>query len=80
LHLGPDDGIVVVRWKIDGFCGAEFPNDDTDPRAAKRPRTMTTAEYLRTPESLLPTELAYGLLRVADSPTPRHQSAVKGFC
>ena len=40
---------------------------------------MTTAEYLRTPESLLPTELAYGELRVAESPSPRHQSAVKAF-
>jgi Uma2 family endonuclease len=40
---------------------------------------MTTAEYLRTPQSLLPTELAHGVLRVADSPSPRHQSAVKAF-
>lgn len=40
---------------------------------------MTTAEYLRTPESLLPTELAYGELRVADSPTPYHQAAVLDF-
>jgi Uma2 family endonuclease len=40
---------------------------------------MTTAEYLRTPQSLLPTELAHGVLRVADAPSPRHQSAVKAF-
>jgi Uma2 family endonuclease len=40
---------------------------------------MTTAEYLRTPETLLPTELVYGVLRVVDSPSSRHQSAVKAF-
>jgi Uma2 family endonuclease len=37
---------------------------------------MTTAEYLRTPETVLPRELAYGELRVADSPTTSHQRAV----
>jgi Uma2 family endonuclease len=37
---------------------------------------MTTAEYLRTPESLVPTELIYGRLRVAESPLPRHQAVV----
>jgi Uma2 family endonuclease len=37
---------------------------------------MTTEEYLRTPETLAPTELVYGALRVADSPMPRHQAAV----
>lgn len=37
---------------------------------------MTTAEYLRTPESLVPTELIYGNLRVAESPLPRHQAVV----
>jgi Uma2 family endonuclease len=37
---------------------------------------MTTAEYLRTPESLVPTELIYGKLRVVESPLPRHQAVV----
>jgi len=37
---------------------------------------MTLDQYLRTPETVLPAELAYGALRVADAPTPRHQSAV----
>ena len=41
--------------------------------------TMTTAEYLRTPESVLPTELIYGVLRVAESPLPRHQAVVFDF-
>jgi Uma2 family endonuclease len=41
---------------------------------------MTTAEYLRTPESLVPTELIYGKLRVADAPRPRHQRAVRDLC
>ena len=40
---------------------------------------MTTDEYLRTPESVLPQELAYGVLRLADAPTTRHQSAVFAF-
>ena len=37
---------------------------------------MTTAEYLATPETVKPQELAYGVLRVADSPLPIHQQAV----
>lgn len=39
---------------------------------AAAPR-MTVDEYLETPETVTPTELIYGALRVADSPTPRHQ-------
>ncbi len=49
-------------------------------RAAKLRRrkkgTMTTEEYLQTPETVLPTELAYGVLRVADAPTCSHQRVV----
>ena len=41
---------------------------------------MTTAEYLRTPESLVPAELIYGKLRVADAPMPRHQRVVRDLC
>ena len=37
---------------------------------------LTTAEYLRTPETLLPQELVYGLVRDAAAPTPKHQWAV----
>ena len=37
---------------------------------------MTVEDYLRTPETVLPQELVYGALRVADAPTPRHQRAV----
>jgi Uma2 family endonuclease len=37
---------------------------------------MTTDEYFRQPETLQPAELAYGVMRVADAPSPRHQSAV----
>jgi Uma2 family endonuclease len=40
------------------------------------PTLMSTDEYLRTPESMLPAELAYGVYRVAEAPTPRHQSIV----
>lgn len=34
---------------------------------------LTTAEYLRTAESLRVQELVYGKLYVADSPSPKHQ-------
>ncbi|MGH7446123.1 MAG: Uma2 family endonuclease [Longimicrobiales bacterium] len=34
---------------------------------------MTTDEYFRTPETLLPQELVYGLVRSAAAPTPGHQ-------
>ena len=37
---------------------------------------MTTAEYLQTPETVLPRELVHGELRVADSPTVSHQRVV----
>jgi Uma2 family endonuclease len=37
---------------------------------------MTTLEYLRTPETVLPVELAYGVLRVAESPSASHQRVV----
>jgi Uma2 family endonuclease len=40
---------------------------------------LTTDEYLRTPETLQPTELVYGALRVADAPSVRHQQAVGAF-
>jgi Uma2 family endonuclease len=38
---------------------------------------MTTVEYLETPETLLPRELAFGVLRVADSPVVHHQRVVR---
>jgi Uma2 family endonuclease len=38
---------------------------------------MTTIEYLNTPETVLPRELAFGVLRVADSPVVRHQRVVR---
>jgi Uma2 family endonuclease len=37
---------------------------------------MTTAEYLASPETVLPRELAFGVLRVADAPLVPHQTAV----
>ncbi len=40
------------------------------------PRLMTVDEYLRTPETVLPAELRFGIMHVAESPSPRHQSAV----
>ncbi|HVZ20264.1 MAG TPA: Uma2 family endonuclease [Vicinamibacterales bacterium] len=43
------------------------------------PTTMTVDEYFRTPETVLPAELRYGVLHVADAPAPRHQAAVAGL-
>jgi Uma2 family endonuclease len=43
---------------------------------AAAPRLMTVDDYFNTPETVKPAELAFGVLRVAESPTPRHQSAV----
>jgi Uma2 family endonuclease len=40
------------------------------------PKLMTVDDYFSTPETVKPMELVFGALRVADSPTPRHQSAV----
>lgn len=37
---------------------------------------MTTAEYLATPESVLPTQLDHGRLMVREAPTVWHQDAV----
>jgi Uma2 family endonuclease len=40
---------------------------------------LTTDEYLKTPETVLPAELIYGALRVADAPSVRHQQTVCAF-
>ena len=44
--------------------------------AVQKEGDMTTAEYLATEETVLPRELAYGVLRVADSPGGPHQRIV----
>lgn len=38
---------------------------------------MTTDEYLATPETVLPRELALGIMRVADAPVIAHQRVVR---
>lgn len=38
---------------------------------------MTIAEYFQTPETVLPRELAFGVLRVADAPSTSHQRIVR---
>lgn len=44
---------------------------------APAPPLMTVDEYFTsTPETVKPMELVFGALRVAESPTPRHQMAV----
>jgi len=43
----------------------------------KREGHMTTAEYFQTPETVLPQELAFGQLQVADSPSVSHQRVLR---
>ena len=38
---------------------------------------MTIEEYLNTPETVLPRELAFGVMRVADAPVISHQRVVR---
>jgi Uma2 family endonuclease len=40
---------------------------------------LTSDQYFRTPETLRPTELVYGALRVAEAPSVLHQQAVGAF-
>ena len=40
---------------------------------------VTTDQYFRMPETLLPQELVYGVLRDAAAPTPGHQAVVGSF-
>jgi len=61
LPFAQDDGIVVVAMKGLGMAA---------------PKLMTVDDYFATPETLMPAELAFGVLRVAEAATPRHQSAV----
>jgi Uma2 family endonuclease len=46
------------------------------PKRRRKAGAMTTAEYLQTPETTLPRELAHGVLRVADAPSISHQRMV----
>jgi Uma2 family endonuclease len=46
-------------------------------RSKERSGKMTTAEYLLTPETVLPRELAFGVMRVAESPSASHQRVVR---
>ena len=41
---------------------------------------ITTKDHLETPETLVPTELIYGVLRAADAPLAHHQRAVRDLC
>ena len=43
---------------------------------APAPPLMTVNDYFNTPETVKPMELIFGAVRVAESPTPRHQAAV----
>jgi Uma2 family endonuclease len=67
LHSTTDDGIVVCMGRKETAMAAA-------------PKLMTVDDYFKTPETVTPMELVYGVMRVADAPTPRHQSAVLALC
>lgn len=46
-------------------------------RGTRKKARMTTTEYFQTPETVLPRELAFGVLRAADAPSPSHQRMVR---
>jgi len=70
LLFAMDDGIVVVRSE----------RQENVKRTALAPtHYLTTEKYLRTPETVLPQELIYGVIRAAEAPLPRHQAAVADF-
>jgi Uma2 family endonuclease len=68
-----DDETVVVR----GQKGSESVGISYGAGKKRRKKIMTTMEYLATPETVEPRELAYGVLRVAESPVVRHQRVVR---
>jgi Uma2 family endonuclease len=73
LPFFADDGIVVVeagKWSV---MPARYRVRRVE---KKRSAAMTTAEYLQTPETVLPRELAFGVLRAAEAPRASHQRVV----
>jgi Uma2 family endonuclease len=66
-----DDGIVVVMKSRTVDLRVTYKR-----RRGAGKGLMTTAEYFRTPETVLPCELAYGVLEVAESPSAPHQRVV----
>jgi Uma2 family endonuclease len=62
-----DDGIVVVDVRM---------ARKAERAMAPAPPLMTVDEYFKTPETVKPMELHFGVLRLAESPSARHQSAV----
>jgi Uma2 family endonuclease len=77
LILAADDGIVgevAAPSGLKQIVGGTRPLRQLPSR--RRRNKMTVQEYLRTPETVLPQELAYGKFRVADAPLPNHQRAV----
>jgi Uma2 family endonuclease len=72
LNSFDDDGIVVVEVRKGNGMLAAYRV-----RRKRRREMMSTAEYLQTEETVLPRELAYGVLRVAEAPSASHQRVVR---
>jgi Uma2 family endonuclease len=72
LISSEDDGIVVVEVGQEESMPTSYWT-----RKRRRSGKMTTAEYLQTPETVLPRELTYGVLHVAESPSTSHQRVVR---
>ena len=76
MQFGQDDGIVVVSPTSAGQKERDAVLAYGERKKRRKAGTMTTPEYLQTPETVLPCELAYGVLRVADAPSIPHQRMV----
>jgi Uma2 family endonuclease len=67
-----DDGIVVLMSSPPVDLRVTYKK-----RRGLRRGLMTTAEYFQTPETVLPCELAFGVMELADAPTANHQRVVR---
>jgi len=81
LLFAADDGIVVVERSerseaVEASYWPRRKKAKKEQKQRKERRSVTTGEYLQTPETVLPCELAYVVMRVAEAPTVKHQRIV----
>jgi Uma2 family endonuclease len=73
LPFQHDDGIVVTEVRKGHVVETTYGKLRQSRPRRRKEGPMTTTEYLQTEETVLPRELAFGVLRVADSPVASHQ-------
>jgi Uma2 family endonuclease len=62
--------------EVEGDETVEIGDAELVPRRRRKGKQMTVDEYLATPETVLPRELIFGTLRVAEAPLVNHQRTV----